>query len=112
MVVSYFATWCKPCKKNLPIMETFIKKNDNVSGIYIALEKEPAKVQKFAEKLDLDTPILMDKFETFAKKHGVIVEGGTASLPKTFLVDKAGNVTDIIVLEGDDFKTLLNKKLK
>ena len=35
MIVSYFATWCAPCKENLPIIEKFIQKNDNVNGIPI-----------------------------------------------------------------------------
>ena len=53
----------------------------------------------------------MDKFESFAKKHGILMEDGKASLPKTFLIDKKGNVLDIIVLEGDDFEELLKKRL-
>lgn len=110
-VVSYFATWCAPCKKNLPILERFIQKNDGVQGFYIALEKESSKVHKFAKKLKLKTPIVMDKFESFAKKHGIIMEDGKASLPKTFLIDKEGNVLDIIVLEGDDLDELLKKRL-
>ena len=93
-------------------MERFIQKNDNVKGIYIALEKESGKVKKFAKDLELSTPILMDKFETFAKKHGVILEDGTASLPKTFLVDKEGKVIEIFVSEGDDFSKLLDKNIK
>ena len=111
-VVSYFATWCEPCKKNLPIIEQFIKKNGKVQGFYIALEKESGKVNNFAKNLKLETPILMDKFESFAKKHGVILDDGKVSLPKTFLIDKSGNVLDIVVLEGDDFDELLEKRLK
>lgn len=111
-VVSYFATWCAPCKKNLPTLEAFIQKNSNVQGFYIALEKESSKVNTFAKELNLNTPIVMDKFESFAKKHGIILEDGTASLPKTFVIDKAGKVLDIFVLEGDDFHELLSKRLK
>ena len=92
-------------------MEDFIRTNDNVSGIYIALEKESSMVNTFAKKLDLKTPILMDKFETFAKKHGVILEDGQASLPKTFLVDEEGYVIAIITLEGGDFDETLRDYL-
>ena len=111
-VVSYFATWCAPCKKNLPTIEKFIQKNSNVQGFYIAIEKESSQVNQFAKSLNLNTPIVMDKFESFAKKHGVILADGKMSLPKTFVIDKQGKVLDIIVVEGEDFEELLEKRLK
>ena len=98
-------------KQRLMDIEKFIQKHDKVNGIYIALEKESTKVNTFAKKLGLSTPILLDKFEVFAKKHGVIKEDGVVSLPKTFLIDQKGNVVDIVVLEGDDFETLLKNRL-
>jgi len=112
MVVSYFATWCKPCKKHLPVMEAFINAHPNVNGVYIALEKKATPVQRFAEQLKLKTPIVMDKFETIAKRHGVIIEGQNPSIPKTFLINKEGHVQSIIVLEGEDFETILRNALK
>ena len=92
-------------------MEKFIQQHDNVKGTYIALEKESKKVKKFAKDLGLKTPIVMDKFESIAKRHGIIQEGKAPSIPKTFLIDKEGNVLQIIVLEGEDFGEVLSKSL-
>lgn len=107
MIISYFATDCGPCKKNLPTLEAFIQNNSNVNGAYIAIEKDSVKTNHFAESLKLKTPIIMDKFSVYAKKHGVIVEGEQPSIPKTFLIDKKGIVKAIIVHEGEDLADFL-----
>ena len=111
VVVSYFATWCEPCIKSLPVLDTFIQKNQNVRGFYIALETKSSKVQQFANRHQVKTPIVLDKFKILAKRHGVIRQDGTVSLPKTFLIDSHGVVVDIIVSEGDDFLELLEKRV-
>ena len=111
-VVSYFTIWSAPCRKILPAIEGFIRSNKNVQGIYIVLDTEPDKVNPFAKELELKTPILVDKFEFIAQKHGIVSKDGRPPLPKTFLVDTHGKVIDIVVIEGDDFVSLLESHLK
>ena len=64
IVVSYFATWCGPCRQGLPVIESVVSQSDAVTGVYIAFgEKNPRKVHHFAQELSLSQPIILDKFE-------------------------------------------------
>ena len=113
IVVSYFATWCGPCRVGLPQIEKFAQDNSNVEAIYIALgEKSSAPVQKFASELNLKSPIIMDKFESIGMRHGVVVEGQETKLPRTFILNPDGTVKTIVTVEGEDFFTVLENQIK
>ena len=113
IIVSYFATWCQPCRVGLPKIEKFVQENDNVVAIYIALgEKSSAPVSKLVSELNLKSPILMDKFESIGVRHGVVVEGMETVLPRTFVIKSDGTVKTIFTVEGEDFSTQLLEQLK
>ena len=113
IVVSYFATWCGPCRVGLPKIEKFAQTNSNVEAIYIALgEKSSAPVQKLATELNLKSPIIMDKFESIGVRHGIVVEGQETKLPRTFVIKPDGTVASIVTVEGEDFSTFLDEQLK
>ncbi len=113
VVVSYFATWCAPCREGLPKIEQFATKNDNVVAVYIALgERSPAPLQKFAKDLDLDSQIVIDKFETIGARHGVTGQGQDTRLPRTFVLAPDGTVKSIFVVEGNDFAEALETSIK
>ena len=113
IIVSYFATWCEPCKEGLPIIEQYAQKHSNVMAVYIALgESDTQKVQQFSSQLNLESTIMLDKFQSIGKRHGVVTDAEATTLPKTFVIDKEGNVQTIFTLEGDDFEQELGKSLQ
>ena len=58
-VVDFFASWCKSCKKELPLIEAVHKKNiANIIGINV--DKKEEKGKAFVEKLALSFPIVYD----------------------------------------------------
>ena len=113
IVVSYFATWCGPCRVALPKIEQFVTNNDNVEAVYIALgEKSSAPVKKMADELNLNSPIVIDKFESIGIRHGVVVEGKETTLPRTFILKPDGTVQTIVTVEGSDFVEFLTKQIQ
>lgn len=110
IVISYFTTSCGPCKKNLPIIDAFADKNDSVSAIYINVGEDATAVRRFLQGLPLKHPIILDKFQTIAARHGVYEEGREPPIkvPITFVLDKDGKVLKIVDIEGDDFAAQLN----
>ena len=110
VVVSYFATWCEPCKKGLPILwET--TQETKTELILVAVESDTAKVEKYLEGLAIPAVTVMDKFNKIAMRHGVIPDGENISLPKTFLLDQSQIVRFIYTVEGDDFKEKISKDI-
>ncbi len=113
VVVSYFATWCAPCRHGLPKIEAFAQDNDNVVAVYVALgERSPAPLQKFAKELGLNSQIVIDKFETIGARHGVTGQGQDTRLPRTFVLAPDGTVKSIFVIEGNDFDQALTDSIQ
>jgi thiol-disulfide isomerase/thioredoxin len=107
IVVSYFTTWCAPCREGLPIIEEIAQKDPNVIGVYIDLGEKPETVKRMATELNLKSTIIIDKFQSVGKRHGVVIEGQEVILPRSFVLAADGSVKTIFILEGDDFKTEL-----
>ena len=109
VVVSYAATWCQPCRKGIPIIERVVHADENVQAVYISLDKESFKVQRWAADLDIVSPIIVDKFNAIAKRHGVVGENGAqpTEIPLTIIVNEKGMVTQILTTEGNDFELKL-----
>ena len=95
-VFSFFATWCEPCKKELPILDS-IKVNYpqikfylvNVSGLSgnkDKLKEDPILVKEMLQSLKVDFPVLMDKYGVAAKNYGV------KALPHLVIVSKEGTI--------------------
>ena len=98
-VVAYFwATWCKPCIKEVPQLTALQNqyKNKNVQFIGIAIDNAD-KVEKFSKDNGIPYPILIggDDAMTLAKKLGDLVGG----LPFMVVIDKNGKLVEKILGE-------------
>ena len=80
IVLSFFATWCGPCRKEMPALDSLSRKFTdikfflvNVSNLVLdgtKLKEDPVKVRKMLEDLNVDLPVLMDKYAMTAEKYG------------------------------------------
>jgi peroxiredoxin len=88
--VNFWATWCAPCREEMPSMQRLYVKLPKDKFEMIALfnsDKEPA-VKKFVSQLGLTFPILSDEFNFAGPKYGI------TGLPETFIVDKQGVIRE------------------
>ena len=113
VVVSYAATWCQPCRNGIPVIERVVHADENVQAVYIALDKESFKVQRWASDLGIQSPVIVDKFNAIAKRHGVVAEQGgqPTEIPLTIIVNEKGVVTQILTTEGTDFERRLREAI-
>ena len=109
-VVSYFATWCAPCRKGLPHIEKIVASDPQVNGVLISLDgpDDEHKIAPFLAGLGVSMPTLWDKFRTIAQRHGLVSDGETLAIPKTFVLEGDGTVHAIFAEEGDDFAARLS----
>jgi peroxiredoxin len=87
VIVSYWATYCKPCQKEIPELMKFMEKHtaDSVKIFCISIDKEGAtKVKPFVVEKNYTVPVLLDPYQKTAERYGV------KSLPALFVVGPDG----------------------
>jgi cytochrome c biogenesis protein CcmG/thiol:disulfide interchange protein DsbE len=85
--LNFWATWCGPCKEEMPSMEFLYNQFKEKDFVFLAIsaDYEGVKpVKEFIEKQSFTFPVLIDpKYETLDLFE---VKG----IPTTFLIDKKG----------------------
>jgi len=93
VVVNFWATWCGPCKLEMPWFQEFSSKYKGQGLEVLGLSQDdgasPDDVASAAKKIGVTYPILMPD-EAVAKKYG-----GVDYLPETFYIDRAGKVVEV-----------------
>ena len=89
MLVIFFATWCPPCRQEIPalkkLQDEFRNKGFSVVGLSVD-EGGPKVVAKLIKKEAINYPVLM------ANRAIANDFGGIAGIPTAFLINRKGNV--------------------
>ena len=91
LMINFWATWCPPCRKEIPafidVQEKYMDKGFKVIGI--ALDEKQAVID-FTDPMGVNYPILMAEQEGIAlsKAYG----NRLGVLPFTVIVDRKGNI--------------------
>ena len=89
MVVDFWATWCPPCRAEIP---GYIEMQQELGDeglviVGVSLDEDgPAVVQQFAEQMGINYEIVM------GDRAMVEAFGGVQVIPTTFLIDRDGKV--------------------
>jgi thiol-disulfide isomerase/thioredoxin len=58
LIVNFWATWCAPCLREIPLLKDFQSRHTDVQVVGIAIDRvEP--VRTFAEEMDFNYPVLV-----------------------------------------------------
>ena len=88
--INFWATWCAPCREEMPSMQRLYAKLPKNKFEMIALfnNDKPAAVKNCVTKLNITMPILSDEYNFAGTKYGL------TGLPETFIVDKQGIIRE------------------
>jgi thiol-disulfide isomerase/thioredoxin len=106
VVVNFWASWCGPCRKELPIMDGW---NQAWAGrgarvVAISIDKDERKARRFAKEAGLSLPVFHDGPDGLARAIDL------PSLPCTFLLDRDGRVVTVVRSSSPDDLTALHKQ--
>ena len=107
MILSFWATYCKPCQKEIPELISFADKHktDNVVVLCVSIDKEGAAiVEPFVKEKNYSVQVLLDPYTKTAERYGV------KSLPALFVIDTMGVIRYSSL--GYDDKNPLEPKLE
>ena len=96
VIVNFWASWCTPCRKEFPILETFHRRDD-VTVLGVVFNDTDANARKFMEERKASWPGLVDDGE-IAKAYGVRKRPG---IPVSFVVDADGVLRGKHIGEAD-----------
>jgi cytochrome c biogenesis protein CcmG, thiol:disulfide interchange protein DsbE len=84
--VNVFATWCPPCRGEIPrIVQAAKHYRGRVTVVLIDEQESPGRVQSFARAFDIASPIAIDQGQ-FAATYGL------GSIPLSVFIDRHGIV--------------------
>jgi thiol-disulfide isomerase/thioredoxin len=88
VLVNFWATWCPPCREEVPEMISLQRQfGDKLLIVGVSEDDDgPATVMRFAQHSRINYPIVMATPEVIA------AYGGVPALPTTFVIDTQGRV--------------------
>jgi peroxiredoxin len=96
VLVNFWATWCPPCRKEMPDLEALYNQFKGQGFIILAISDEDvSKVKPFVAEKNITYPILLDPER---KVNDLFRIGG---IPKSFVYDRTGK----LVAQSIDMRT-------
>jgi peroxiredoxin len=96
VLVNFWATWCPPCRKEMPDMDALYKRFRSQGLVVLAIsDEEEALVRKFLGEHPYSFPILLDPGGETGKAYQM------QGVPNSFVYDRGGK----IVATGEDQRT-------
>lgn len=96
VLVNFWATWCPPCRKELPDLDALYKRFRSQGFVVLAIsDEQPETVRSFLAKHKVAYPVLLDPGDLIHKRFNV------DGIPKSYLYDRDGK----LVAEAMDMRT-------
>ncbi len=88
VLVNLWATWCPPCKEELPSLQAYYEKYKANGFVLVGIDQEETLdiVQPFVTEYRLTYPIWLDEHYLAERVFK------TSSLPTSFVIDRGGTV--------------------
>ena len=93
VMLNFWATWCPPCRAEMPDMQKF-QENKDVQVLAVNLtetESDPNNVQKFVDELNLTLTTPMDTESAVSNEYNVV------AYPTTYMIDSNGRIQFIMM---------------
>jgi peroxiredoxin len=96
VLVNFWATWCSPCRKEMPDLDALYNKFKDQGFVVLAIsDEEAAKVSPYIAEHKISYPVMLDAGRKV--NDAFIVEG----IPKSFVYDRSGK----LVAQSIDMRT-------
>jgi peroxiredoxin len=88
VLVNLWATWCPPCREEMPTLQAFYEKYKPLGFVLIAIDQGETGelVRSFVAEFGLSFPVWMDEYSRASRAFN------TMSLPSSYVVDRRGRI--------------------
>ena len=93
VILNFWATWCQPCRAEMPSMETLYQrfKNRGLEILAVDLGEDTATIRQFVRSNRYTFPVLMDENGKVSSLYGIEV------IPTTYIIDRGGKIIATII---------------
>ncbi|GMO39906.1 MAG: hypothetical protein Ta2B_19700 [Termitinemataceae bacterium] len=86
--LNFWATWCPPCRAEMPSMEKLYQrfKDKGLEFIAVDISESSSDVQKFLNENKLTFPVALDSDHKVSDAYGI------RYIPTTFIIDRSGKI--------------------
>lgn len=86
--LNFWATWCPPCREEMPSMERLYRKLKDSGLVMMAIDAKESKkeVADFMKEFRLSFPALLDTDGSVSRRYGSV------GLPNTYVIDRTGRL--------------------
>lgn len=93
--LNFWATWCKPCREEMPSMEVLHKNFEKDGLVILAVSIDRVTTTKdippFIKGMNLTFPVLIDSWGKTDKPYKRM------GVPETFIIDRDGVIREIVI---------------
>ena len=88
VMINFWASWCAPCRKEMPLLEVLYKKYSDLGFVLLAVnvEEDPSKAEDLLRDIPVTFPVLYDNSNKVSKLYKVI------AMPSTVIIDRDGKL--------------------
>jgi cytochrome c biogenesis protein CcmG, thiol:disulfide interchange protein DsbE len=95
VLVNLWATWCPPCRAEMPAIEKMYREYQDQGFIVLAInmtyQDDPFAVVPFAKEYGLTFPILLEETGDTASAYQL------RSLPSSFFINREGIISEVVI---------------
>ncbi|WP_447977781.1 TlpA disulfide reductase family protein [Candidatus Nitrospira bockiana] len=93
--LNFWATWCKPCREEMPSMEVLYKNFEHDDFVVLAVSIDRVTTKKdippFVKSMNLTFPILVDSWGQTDKRYKLM------GVPETYIIDQQGILREKVI---------------
>ena len=95
ILVNLWATWCPPCRAEMPAIEKMYREYKDQGLVVLAVnmtsQDDPANIAPFIQKYDLTFPTLLDEIGAVSAAYQL------RSLPSTYFINRSGIIQEVVI---------------
>jgi len=93
--LNFWATWCKPCREEMPSMEVLYKnfERDGLVVLAVSIDRVTTKkdIPPFVKGMSLTFPVLVDSWGQTDKRYKLM------GVPETYIIDQQGVLREKVI---------------
>ena len=108
VMINFWATWCAPCRKELPYLDALYKKYKKKGFVLLGVnvDSDRAVAKKMAKEFKVSFPVLFDNAQKVSKSYKL------KAMPSTFIIGKDGKIKHVHLGYKTGYEKKYEKNIK